>query len=123
MTLEKLFGCSDDVLTLTKEDREQLLEQYNKETCELRGNIRSLESKITDMSIKQETIEDEFVDKIESAIGCITSVREMLGCSKTYPHDKITHAMRNFYCEAMIAYISNTIAHLKTFSLIEKLPF
>lgn len=64
MTLEKLFGCSDDELTLTKEDREQLLAQYNKETCELRGNIRSLESKITDMSIKQETIEDEFVDKI-----------------------------------------------------------
>lgn len=115
MTIDELINTS--ALPLTPEQRKELNEDHVHLLTRIKELGESLVKANANVFVAKKDAEDAESMKrkvIDEAVGCLHAVKAMLqmGCGAT-------HRQRNFYSEAIVKYIDNTVSILEA----EKDPY
>ena len=111
MTIAELIKLPDS--PLSQEQRNELQEEYNKLLFDIKEKgDKLLNANAKSFNAEKKAKEEEELKRkaIDKAVGCLRAVREMLSESTG---TGCTHRQRNFYSDAMIKFINNSVAALE----------
>lgn len=92
-------------------------EEYFREVSTLNGKIRQWEQQCADERQKTDREKAKVEQMLHRSVGCLDAVKAMLESSG----GGATHRMRDFYAEAMVKFIGNAKAELRSYA--EPEPF
>lgn len=116
MTIEELIKSPDS--PLSQEQRDALEKQYNSMLLTIKEQGTNLEKANANSRLAEKNAQDEEKRKrnaIDNGVGCLRAVKAMLQNSAY----GATHLQRNFYGEAIVKFIDNSVAEMES----EKDPY